>query len=351
MWQVTHRHHARGIQIPAFIRIQSAPLNKPNRQRQVPQESHKRDPIPRFLSDLKHEACYLQIMGKTEIGVMAHNEAGNLHRLLDRLLSEPGDHRICIVSSGSTDKTNQIAENFVRESPQVRLIIEAARNGKARAINRFFADLSPDCDRVVIVSADVLPQPGALARLLEPLDDPNIQMTGARPCPSNPKKGIVNRAVHFQWELLDRIAQTHPKLGEMIAFRPPIDPIDPNTVVDEAALEAQLIANSGRLAYVREATVTNMGPQNLLDLIAQRERIWMGHLRLHQRTGYRVSTYRLRWVCRSAMGHLCRRPSDVPAALVAASVELFARVRGSYRYRVRGELPTIWQPLLSAKVR
>ena len=290
-------------------------------------------------------------MGKTEIGVMAHNEAGNLHRLLDRLLSEPGDHRICIVSSGSTDQTNQIAERFVQKYPRVRLIVEAARNGKARAINRFFADLSLDCDRVVIVSADVLPEPGALAALLAPLDDPNIQMTGARPCPSNPKQGMVNRAVHFQWALLDRVAQTHPKLGEMVAFRPPIEPIDPNTVVDEAALEAQLIADSGRLAYVREAVVINLGPQSLRDLVAQRERIWMGHLRLHQRTGYRVSTHRLRWVCRSALGHLYGRPSDVPAAIVAASIELFARVRGSYRFRVRGELPTIWQPLLSAKVR
>ena len=290
-------------------------------------------------------------MGKTEIGVMAHNEAGNLHRLLDRLLSEPGDHRICIVSSGSTDQTNQIAERFVQKYPRVRLIVEAARNGKARAINRFFADLSLDCDRVVIVSADVLPEPGALAALLAPLDDPNIQMTGARPCPSNPKQGMVNRAVHFQWALLDRVAQTHPKLGEMVAFRPPIEPIDPNTVVDEAALEAQLIADSGRLAYVREAVVINLGPQSLRDLVAQRERIWMGHLRLHQRTGYRVSTHRLRWVCRSALDHLYGRPSDVPAAIVAASIELFARVRGSYRFRVRGELPTIWQPLLSAKVR
>ena len=290
-------------------------------------------------------------MRKTEIGVMAHNEAGNLPLLLKRLLEEPGEHHVCVVSSGSTDKTNEIAQSFAQKSSRVRLIIEAARKGKARAINRFLADLSEDTNRVVLISGDVLPEPGALAKLLKPLDDPSVHMAGARPCPLNPRHGIINRMVHFQWELLDKIARQRPKLGEMVAFRPPIEPIDPETVVDEAALEAQFKNAAGRLSYVPDAIVKNLGPTTLSDLIAQRERIWMGHFRLHQRTGYRVSTFHLRDLLASTVRHLLAHPFELPVMCCAAAVEIFARARGSYRYRIRGELPTIWPVLLSAKIR
>jgi len=122
-------------------------------------------------------------------------------------------------------------------------------------------------------------------------------------------------------------------------------------VVDEAALEAQLTGDAGRLAYVPSAKVKNLGPQNLSDLVAQRERIWVGHLRLHLRTGYRVSTFRLRDLLWCSIRHLSVHPQQLPVACAAAFVEFFARARGTYRYRVRGELPTIWQPLLSAKIR
>jgi cellulose synthase/poly-beta-1,6-N-acetylglucosamine synthase-like glycosyltransferase len=166
----------------------------------------------------------------------------------------------------------------------------------------------------------------------------------------NPHTGWINRVVHFQWDLLDKIARRNPKLGEMVAFRPPIEPIDPDTVVDEAALEAQLTNGAGTLAYVPQAHVSNLGPQTLTDLIAQRERIWMGHLRLHQRTGYRVSTFRVQDLLTSTLAFLVSHPSQLPVAVVAAGIESFARIRGTYRLRIHGELPTVWPRLLSAKI-
>lgn len=288
-------------------------------------------------------------MIRTEIGVMAHNEAANLPRLLVRLMTEPGDHHVHVISSGSTDGTNEIVQNLSQLYPRLSLTIEPSRRGKARAINRFLSTLSEDTERCVIISGDVLPRPGALAHLLAPLDDTQVQMTGARPCPTNPTHTLVDRIVHLQWTLHDRIARVRPKLGEMIAFRPPVDPLDPDTAVDEAAIEAQLTAEQGRLVYVPQAEVLNRGPRTWRDLLAQRERIWVGHLRLRRRTGYRVSTYRIQDLVGPALRLLIEQPRCLPEMVVGAGVEMVARMRGTIKHRILGQLPTVWPVLLSAK--
>ena len=287
-------------------------------------------------------------MAGIEIGIMAHNEAGNLSALLGRLMDEPVEARICIVSSGSTDGTDHIAEAWAETHPEVRTIIEPQRRGKARAINRFLASVPTETHAVVLISGDVIPNPGTLGRLLAPLKDPKVRMTGGRPCPANPARGMVNRIVHFQWMLHDRIARDRPKLGEMVAFRPPVRPIDPETVVDEAALEAQLTQEAGRLHYVPEATLMNHGPQDWSDLVAQRERIWIGHRRLFCRTGYRVATHRISDLCGPALRVVIQRPSWLVVAMAAAGIEVFARTRGLLRHHLKGELPTIWPKLKSA---
>lgn len=285
-------------------------------------------------------------MMQTEIGVIAHNEAGNLAALLTRLMTEPGGHRVCIVSSGSTDATDDIAREWASQHDRIRAIIEPKRRGKARAINRFLQELRPETECVVLVSGDVLPEEGTLGKLLVPLQSAEACMTGARPCPDNPKRGLIGLIVHFQWDLLDHIARRRPKLGEMVAFRTPVRPIDPESVVDEAALEAQLTAAGGSLAYVPSARVRNRGPGTWSDLVAQRERICIGHRRLQARTGYRVTTQRLVDLVGPALGFLIRHPNQLPIAMAAAGIEVWARLRA----RRARELPSVWPMLQSTRI-
>lgn len=286
-------------------------------------------------------------MTQTEIGVIAHNEAGNLSRLIERLIAEPGDHQVCIVSSGSTDGTDDIAHAWAQRNDRVRVVIEPERRGKARAINRFLADVAPTTERIVLISADVLPEPGALGRLLEPLDEPEVCMTGARPCPDNPKRSLIGLVVHFQWDLLDSISRRRPKLGEMVALKAPVRPINPASIVDEAALEAQLTRTGSRLAYVANARVQNRGPSTWTDLVAQRERIRLGHRQLRAETGYRVTTHRLIDLLLPTVRFLCRHPWQAPVALAAAGVEIWARIQAC---RSR-DLPSVWPMLESTRIR
>jgi biofilm PGA synthesis N-glycosyltransferase PgaC len=294
-------------------------------------------------------------MNRVAVGIMVHNEVHSLERLLTRVCAEaiPGWRLdpIVIVSSGSTDGSDEIVGAVAATDPRVRLITEPERTGKARAINRFLSALPPRVDRCILLSGDVLPERGALAHLLAPLSRSGVGMTGGVVVPTNPKRGVVNRVVHVLWALHHEVASRRPKLGEMVAFRTGFGAIDGESPVDEASIEAAVERLGLDLVYVPGARVFNRGPASLVELIAQRRRIWTGHLWLRRTTEYAVSTYYFRGLVRPVMALLWRHPSWAPYLVLAGLIELWSRLLGTMD-RVRGQrLPTIWRVLPSAKLR
>jgi dolichol-phosphate mannosyltransferase len=91
--------------------------------------------------------------------VPAHNEAANIPRLIERLMSLYRDyiHEIIIVNDNSTDQTADVVQTIAKAEPQVRLINRTKPNGVGRALKdgyraatgRFI--LSMDCDFVEIL--------------------------------------------------------------------------------------------------------------------------------------------------------------------------------------------------------
>ena len=98
-------------------------------------------------------------MTVVSIGVMAYNEESNVGRLLEHLsgASAPDAEiaEIIVVSSGSTDGTDGIVEEWEKKDPRVRLIREEERRGKASAINLFLSEARGDI--LILESADTLP--------------------------------------------------------------------------------------------------------------------------------------------------------------------------------------------------
>jgi len=289
-------------------------------------------------------------MFRAAIGVMVHDEAGNLPGLLARLAAEqvPGMRidPIVVVSSGSTDGSEEIVAQMATEDARITLIAEPERRGKAQAINRFLAVLPEDVDHCVLVSGDVLPEIGALGELLAPLSQDDVGMTGARVIPTNGANGMASKVVHALWAMHHTVASRRPKLGEMVAFRAGLGPLDARTPVDEATLEAQVIQGGQRLAYIPQARVYNRGPETLSELICQRQRIWRGHRWLRLRTGYTVATYRWRDLVGPTLLHLTRHPTSAPTLALAAAIEVWSRLSGSLSAQ---PLPTVWAVLPSAK--
>src|SRR5206468_11983757 len=119
---------------------------------------------------------------------------------------------VVVVASGCTDRTEEIVRTIANEDPRVRLIVEEERRGKAAAINLLLRETSEPI--VVVIGGDVIVTRGALAELLAPFRDDSVGMTGARPIPTNPRSGIVGRAVNVLWDLHHELSLREPKLGE-----------------------------------------------------------------------------------------------------------------------------------------
>jgi cellulose synthase/poly-beta-1,6-N-acetylglucosamine synthase-like glycosyltransferase len=286
------------------------------------------------------------------IGIPIHNEEQNIARLLERLrsdgLEDRGLEQVVVVSSGSTDGSERIVAEFARRWPRVTPLVEFDRRGKASAINVFLRK-ARDAERLVLVSGDVLPAPGAVLRILAALDDLEVGMAGGRPIPSGQPATLIARVVRLQWELHHRVSLVAPKLGEVVAFRNVVRGIPTDTAVDEASLEAAFRARGYRLAYVADAVIANKGPNTVADFLKQRRRIAAGHRHLRTTSGYRVSTTRRSLVLRAVAQYLARHPAELPVAAVAASLEAWGRLLGAYDLHVRRRNPYIWDVAASTK--
>lgn len=285
------------------------------------------------------------------VGVFAHNEAANIGALLDALirqkLKKAEIMQIIVVSSASTDGTDEIVREYCQKDERIRLITQEKREGKSAAINLFIATASEDI--CVVISGDVIPAPRTIERLVSAFADPKIGATGGRPVPVNDPDSLIGYSVHLLWRLHHRMAMLSPKLGEMIAFRKIMDSIPAESAVDEASIEA-IIRDAGyKLRYIPEAVIHNKGPLNWKDFIKQRRRIQNGHLWLIQNQGYTVVSQdkgTLIWIL---IDEAIERPKDICKMMVVMAIEIYSRLLGTWDYRVKKRNPFAWEIAKSTK--
>ena len=282
---------------------------------------------------------------------MAFNEKANIRRLLDAILKQEFANgvlnEIYVIASGCTDGTEDAVLRFIERDKRVRLLIQETREGKASAINLFLKTASGEI--LILESADTLPAPGTLDRLIAVFDDPAVGMAGGRPVPVNSKDTFIGFVSNLMWSLHHKIALEAPKLGELVAFRNHVKQIPLNTAVDEACIEA-IVRNAGyALRYVSEAVVYNKGPENIRDFIKQRRRITVGHLHLLNSCNYAVSTQNPLKILRLL---LSRRQGNFKLALWevgAIFLEAVGRLLGYYDFYICKNNRYIWEIATSTK--
>lgn len=232
-------------------------------------------------------------MKKTRISVCipAYNEEKNVANLINHILLQKLNtftiEEIIIISSGSSDNTNNIIRELSVKDKRIKIIIEQERQGKSDAINKLLKEAKYEV--IVLESADTLPDKYAIEELCLPLLDENVGMVASHPIPLNSKNNFIDFASVLLWHLHHLISQKSPKFGELIAFRNVISKL-PLTAVDEEQL-AYFFKNKGYLLkYAPQAICYNQGPKTISEFLIQRRRIFAGHLELKKMTGYSVST-------------------------------------------------------------
>lgn len=278
------------------------------------------------------------------IGIMAHNEAANIGRLLETLGAQHAATvsigEIVVVASGCTDETESIVRAQASRDPRIRLVVQARREGKASAINEFLRQTREKI--VVLCSADLLPAPDAIEQLVAPFKDSELGLTCARPVPVNDPGTFMGFAAHMLWNLHHQVNLVNFKAGEMIALRKIFERIPYHTAVDEASIEPVIRGQGFSVLYVPTALVYNRGPETVRDFLIQRRRIYAGHLAVHNLLGYSVSTMSGRRVLGMVLRNLDMRPRPFLWTWGVAAIEVYGRFLGYRDYKKRRD-HSVWQ--------
>lgn len=285
------------------------------------------------------------------IGVMAYNEERNIGRLLEALvgqkLTDVSISEIVVVSSGSTDRTDQIVTECASMHPRIRLVRQGRREGKSSAINVYLEEARGDI--LVLESGDTVPAPECIENLLAPFRDPRVGMTGARPTPVDDPDRFMGFVVHMLWRLHHMLALRSPKLGEMVAFRSFVRAIPRESAVDEASIEAIVVQRGHTLRYVPEAIVYNKGPSTVRDFLKQRRRIYAGHLWLSREQSYEVSTKSVGGILGVLFEDLEWRPRTLLWTAAGVVLESIGRLLGAIDFYILKKNPYTWEVAESTK--
>jgi cellulose synthase/poly-beta-1,6-N-acetylglucosamine synthase-like glycosyltransferase len=285
------------------------------------------------------------------VGVMAYNEEQNIGKLLTALkglsLENVEIRQIIVVSSGSTDGTDDIVAECAAKDDRISLIRQEQRMGKASAINLFLD--AAEADIFVLESGDTIPAPDCVERMLAPFQSPDVGMTGGRPVPVDDPNTFMGFVVHMLWRLHHMLALKSPKLGEMVAFRSFVRSIPPDTAVDEASIEALVIDEGLSLAYADDAIVYNKGAATVGDFLKQRRRIYAGHIWLSKVQSYEVSTKKVGGILSVLLEDLKPTPRTLLWTAGGVFLEFVGRLLGAIDYHVLKKNPYTWEVSHSTK--
>ena len=279
------------------------------------------------------------------VGVMAYNEEQNIGKLLaalkGQLLENVEIRQIIVVSSGSTDGTDDIVADWAAKDPRISLIRQEQRMGKASAINLFLQ--AAEAEIFVLESGDTIPAPDCMERMLAPFQNPGVGMTGGRPTPVDDPNTFMGFVVHMLWRLHHMLALKSPKLGEMVAFRSFVRSIPSDTAVDEASIEALVVEKGLSLAYAGDATVYNKGASTVGDFLKQRRRIYAGHIWLSKVQSYEVSTKKVGGILSVLLEDLKPTPRTILWTAGGVFLEFVGRLLGTIDYYVLKRNPYTWE--------
>ena len=290
-------------------------------------------------------------MPAVSIGVCAYNEEKNIRHTLDSILNQTvrggSIEEIIVVSSGSTDGTDDIVREYSSKDPRVRLLRQERREGKNSAVNAFMASAKGDI--LVLVNADNNLGEGALDHLVSHFADQKVGVVGGRPMPVNRRDSIPGFAVYMLWDMHHRLSLIYPKVGEAIAFRNLNIQIPTGMQSDEDLVRMDLEKRGYRTEYEPKAIVVNKGPDTVRDYWKQRTRVNIGERYMKRLFDFDIPTWDNRFLFQAYLGFLKDNSNHVLRMSAAMVMELLARAYASIYVKMDKGDKVLWSMVESTK--
>lgn len=287
----------------------------------------------------------------TSVGIIVHNEAKNISNIinsyLQQKLSNVNITEIIVVSSGSTDATNQVVESVAKQEKKIRLMIEPQRKGKISGVNIFLKKAKESI--LILSSGDLLLDKNCVENLCSLFSDPKVGMTGVHSIPINDQNTFWGYAAHILWELHHQVSLYNPKMGETVAFRKCFESLSKTTSMDEASIELLIKRNGSTVVYVPNAIIYNKSPTKLTEFIAVRRRNFSGHISIKNEMHYEVATLNLFGLIKLLPKVIDSSPKHVVYTLLTACIEVYSRFLGYLDYKFKLKQHVIWETAHTAR--
>jgi len=246
-------------------------------------------------------------MLSVSVCVCAYNEENNIERAIRSVYSQRTDgfeiNEVIIISSGSTDGTDDIVERMINEFQSLILVRQERRMGKNFAINEFLDKKKGNV--CVLLNADnILRDEFSLRHLISPFGDEKVGIVGGHPVPTNDPKDIAGFASHMIWSMHHHISLIIPKIGELVAFRDIGTRLPTDMQSDEDIIKMELEKKGFIAVYAPDAVVLNRGPGTTEDFMKQRIRVNIGEEHMKKKFGYSFSTHNNKLLVRAIFGSM-----------------------------------------------
>ena len=287
------------------------------------------------------------------VGIIVRNEEKNILNLLQSVSEQKLKglviDEVIVVSSGSEDRTNELALKYMEKDGRVRLIVQKGAEGKASAINEFLKISKNDI--VVISSGDIIFNEKTLQNLISPLiKDEKIGLSSAKPIPINDVHSFMGTVANMHWRL-HRLLERH---GETIAFRKSLVDHIPNEVsADEAYVEAIVGQKAFKAVQPSDSLIFNKGSENVAEFLSQIRRHYAGHLFIKNNFSYAVSSMTIKGMTKIAkelLQYIRDNPKRVIHVVGYVLLEATGRLLGVWDFYFKKRHYRIWSVAQTTKI-
>ena len=233
------------------------------------------------------------------VGIYAHNEQANISHVLESVLKRqelPDTTRVIVVCSGCTDLTVPTVQHFAADDKRIELVIERERLGVGSAINRILERCATDL--LILIEADTRPYKGTVHQLVAELEENNAGLVGAWPIVENENNGLIPRGLAFirrvvlrsLFDLRSFDDRTYSNSEFVCIRRRLLDPVPTQIVNVDTYIDLCIHKRGYPVLPSRKVKVLIRLPESIPDFLAQRRRIYYGHMQIKRLFGTYASS-------------------------------------------------------------